>query len=177
MRRLILTFLVIAVVMLGACVRIIPPGTSSPSTTPTPNPTPTPTPSPAMPVPTPRPDSTPTPTPTPPPTTPTPNPTPTPSSTTGLTLDIVSVVSPVGPGNNANLIAKTAPGAYCGITVYYEIGPSTALGLYSKTADSWGSVSWTWKVGAETPRGSWRIVVTSTLDQNTVSRTTYFIVQ
>jgi beta-lactamase superfamily II metal-dependent hydrolase len=120
------------------------------------------------------PTSTPTPTPTPP-LTPTPIPPTTP--TTELTLVILSVTSPVGPGYSATLVAKTAPGATCGITVYYKSGSSTAQGLYSKTADANGSVSWTWKVGTRTTPGSWRIVVTASLSGKTVSQTTYFTVQ
>jgi competence protein ComEC len=99
------------------------------------------------------------------------------SPTTGLTLKIVSVTSPVGPGYNAMLLAKTAPGATCGITVYYKSGSSTAQGLYPKTADVNGNVSWTWKVGTRTTPGSWRIVITANLGGNTVSQTTYFTVQ
>jgi hypothetical protein len=111
---------------------------------------------------------------TPPTTTP---PTTTPSPTTEPTLEIVSVTSPVSPGHNATLVAKTAPGANCDITVYYKSGPSTAQGLYPKTADNNGSVSWTWMVGTRTTPGSWRIVVTATLGGKTVSQTTYFTVQ
>jgi hypothetical protein len=135
-----------------------PPATTPPTTTP---PTTTP------------PTTTP-PTTTPPTTTP---PTTTPPSTTELTLEIVSVTSPVSPGHNATLVARTAPGANCDITVYYKSGPSTAQGLYPKTADSNGSVSWTWLVGTRTTPGSWRIVVTATLGGKTVSQTTYFTVQ
>ncbi len=98
-------------------------------------------------------------------------------STSELTLTIVSVTSPVGPGYNATLIAKTAPGARCTITVYYKSGPSEAAGLYPKDADANGSVSWTWKVGTRTTPGSWRIVVTASLSGKTVSQTTYFTVQ
>lgn len=100
-----------------------------------------------------------------------------PSSTSELTLTIVSVTSPVGPGYNATLVAKTTPGARCTITVYYKSGPSEAAGLYPKDADANGTVSWTWKVGTRTTPGSWRIVVTASLSGKTVSQTTYFTVQ
>ena len=117
---------------------------------------------------------------------PSPTPTPTPTATSALTftpapqaltLQIVSVTSPVSPGANATLVAKTAPGAQCAITVYYKSGPSSAAGLYPKGADSAGSVSWTWKVGTRTTAGSWRIVVSASLDGETISQTTYFTVQ
>lgn len=74
-------------------------------------------------------------------------------------LEIVSVTSPVRAGANATLIAKTTPGASCGITVYYKSGPSSAQGLGPKTAGANGEVSWTWKVGSRTSAGTWRIVV------------------
>jgi len=93
-----------------------------------------------------------------------------------LFLEIVSVTSPIGKGNTATLRAKTIPGADCTITVYYKSGPSSASGLYSKKADSGGSVSWSWKVGTRTTSGSWRIVVTASLDGDTVSQTTNFTV-
>jgi hypothetical protein len=110
--------------------------------------------------------------------TPTPTPTPGPiPAPTELTLEIVSITSPVSPGHNATLVAKTAPGASCSIAVYYKSGPSTAQGLYPKTADNSGSVSWTWMVGTRTTPGSWRIVVTASLGGKTVSQTISFTVQ
>jgi hypothetical protein len=90
-----------------------------------------------------------------------------------LFLSIVSVTpNPIGQGYTATLHAKTVPGAYCAITVYYKSGPSTAAGLYSKEADSQGNVSWSWKVGTRTTPGSWPIVVTASIDGETVSQTT-----
>jgi len=159
-RRSILTVLVIGTLLLGACAPSAPtPAVEKPSPTPTaPSTLPvSPTPTPAL--------------------TPTPIPTPTPTPTTELTLAIVSVTSPVGPGYNATLVAKTTPGANCGITVYYKSGPSTAQGLYPKTTDANGNVSWTRKVGTRTTPGSWKIIVTASLGGKTVSQTTYFTVQ
>jgi hypothetical protein len=49
--------------------------------------------------------------PAPPPAVEKPSPTPTPTPMTELTLEIVSVTSPVGPGHYATLVAKTALGA------------------------------------------------------------------
>jgi competence protein ComEC len=91
-------------------------------------------------------------------------------------LEIVSVTSPIGQGYTATLKAKTLPRAQCTITVYYKSGASTASGLYTKEADSQGNVSWSWKVGTRTTPGSWRIVVTASLEGKTVSQTTYFTV-
>jgi 5-hydroxyisourate hydrolase-like protein (transthyretin family) len=87
------------------------------------------------------------------------------------------VSSPVRAGASATLTAQTTPGANCTITVYYKSGRSTAAGLISKTADSGGRVSWTWKVGSNTTSGSWRIVVASSFNGETTSQTTYFTVR
>lgn len=88
-------------------------------------------------------------------------------------LEIVSVTSPVSKGSYASLTAKTSPNASCSITVYYKSGPSKASGLEPKTADANGMVSWTWKVGASTTSGAWRIVVNC----NGVTKETTFTVQ
>jgi hypothetical protein len=92
------------------------------------------------------------------------------------TLEIEYVTSPVSPGHNATLNVSTNPGARCEITVYYKSGPSQAQGLDPKTADSSGHVSWTWKVGTRTTPGEWKIVVDSTYEGKTVTRSVYFIV-
>ena len=99
-----------------------------------------------------------------------------PAPTDEVSLEIVSVTSPVNPGNYATLEARVTPEAQCSITVYYKSGPSTAQGLYPKQADNNGDVFWTWKVGSRTTPGSWRIVVTATHEGQTVSQETYFIV-
>jgi beta-lactamase superfamily II metal-dependent hydrolase len=58
-----------------------------------------------------------------------------------LTLDIVSVTSPVAPGAKATLVAQTASWAKCTITVYSKSGPSEAEGLGPKEADANGRVA------------------------------------
>jgi micrococcal nuclease len=63
-------------------------------------------------------------------------------------------------GQNATLQARTTPNTSCSIEVDYASGPSTAAGLVAKTSDGGGNVSWTWKVGTNTTRGSWPITVT-----------------
>ncbi|MFA5377211.1 MAG: hypothetical protein WC455_15785 [Dehalococcoidia bacterium] len=94
-----------------------------------------------------------------------------------LTLSITSITQRVNAGNSATLVAQTKPGAQCDITVTYKSGPSTASGLYSKTADSNGRVSWTWTVGSRTTSGTWPIVVTATSNGKTVEKRTSFTVQ
>ena len=106
--------------------------------------------------------------------------TPTPSPTqqsNALPLQITSVTTPVSQGAEATLIAQTEPKAECNISVYYKSGKSTASGLFPKTADSSGRVSWTWKVGTKTTPGSWKIIVTASFGGKTVSQTTYFEVR
>lgn len=71
-----------------------------------------------------------------------------------LSLQIVSVTSPVKAGAYATLNAKTVPNAQCSITVYYNSGPSQASGLTSQNANSNGDVQWTWKVGINTSTGN-----------------------
>jgi len=94
-----------------------------------------------------------------------------------LFLSIISVTSPVAPGENATLQAATLPGASCSIAVYYKSGPSTAAGLYTKTTDGHGNVSWTWKVGTRTTPGTWRIVVSAVLGGESMGVETAFTVQ
>jgi len=98
------------------------------------------------------------------------------TSVAALSLQVVSVTSPVTHGANATLVTKTTPGAQCTITVNYESGPSTASGLEAKSADNLGNVSWTWKVGANTTPGTWQIVVTATSQVSTVTTAANFTV-
>jgi len=101
----------------------------------------------------------------------TPTTNPAPSKPIGVT--ITSITSPVSRNANARVSAQTAPGAQCSVTVIYKSGPSEAQGLYPKTADSQGNVSWTWKVGGNTTRGSWPVHITC----NGASASTSFTVQ
>lgn len=92
-------------------------------------------------------------------------------------IQIISLTSPIDPGAEATLTAKTVPGASCTITVYHKSGPSEAQGLEPKTAGANGMVSWTWKVGASTTPGTWRIVVTATINGQTYTQEIPFIVR
>ena len=95
----------------------------------------------------------------------------------GLELSIVGVTSPVSSGSSATVTAKTAPGADCSIVVQYEHGESTAQGLESKNADGAGNVSWTWKVSPNTTPGTWPISVTASMDGQSVTTETTFVVK
>ena len=94
-----------------------------------------------------------------------------------LTINIVSVTSPVNAGSQATLVAKTLPGAQCDITVDYKSGPSSASGLSPKAADGNGNISWTWTVGSRTTPGTWQIVVNASLNGTSISQSTSFTVQ
>ena len=84
-----------------------------------------------------------------------------PTATVGPTLQtqITNVTSPVRHGEKATLKAMTTAGASCTITVTYTTGPSHASELHMQTADSSGSVQWTWVVGARTKPGIFPIKV------------------
>ncbi len=110
--------------------------------------------------------------------TPAPEATPSPEvSPTPVPLQITSVTSPVRPGQDATLTARTDPFTECTITVTYRTGPSTAAGLEPKTADADGNVSWTWMVGTRTTPGTWPIVVTASVGGVTTTVETTFVVQ
>ena len=94
----------------------------------------------------------------------------------GLELSIVKVTSPVSPNASVALRAQTLPGADCSIDVEYSSGQSEAKGLEPKKADSQGNVSWTWKVGAQTGAGKYKIFVTVTLGGKSGQKDTTFVV-
>lgn len=95
----------------------------------------------------------------------------------GLELTIVDVTSPVSPGSSATVKVKTAPGADCSIAVEYKSGRSKAKGLDSKKADAAGDVSWTWVVGSNTSSGWYPITVTASMDGQSVTEETTFVVK
>jgi len=78
----------------------------------------------------------------------------------GAAVSILSVTSPVAPDGYATITVRGTPGVEYKISVIYSSGPSKASGLYPKTADSDGMVSWTWHVGPKTKPGNWEIIIT-----------------
>jgi hypothetical protein len=76
-----------------------------------------------------------------------------------LDVKLTSLTSPASAGSNATIAVNTAANAKCQITVHYKSGPSKAQGLFPKSADNQGQVSWTWKVGTNTTPGTWPISV------------------
>jgi endonuclease YncB( thermonuclease family) len=76
-------------------------------------------------------------------------------------VQIVSVRSPVAPGDTATLTAQAWPGASCDISYVTPAGNrSTAQGLTPKTAGSDGSISWEWVIGSRTRPGTGQVTVT-----------------
>ena len=94
-------------------------------------------------------------------------------SSTSLKLNNKS--SRVSPGENAHISVTGKPNTEYSIIVDYPSGYSEAEGLYNKTSDSNGVVSWTWEVGTRTTPGTYPITITdlSTYDFNTY----YFTVE
>lgn len=77
-----------------------------------------------------------------------------------LEIKLISLTSPANAGSNATIAVNTVASANCQIIVLYKSGPSKAQGLFPKSADVQGQVSWTWRVGSNTTPGSWPIRVT-----------------
>jgi hypothetical protein len=93
-----------------------------------------------------------------------------------FSIDIISVSTPIGPGNYANISVVTLPYALCEVTVTYASGVSEADGLGDKIANGSGYVSWTWMIEASTAAGSWPIVVTASLGGIEVSDVIYIVI-
>lgn len=88
-----------------------------------------------------------------------------------------SITSPVAPGANAAVTIKTKPNALCHIAVTYNNVPSTDSGLSPKKADAFGSVTWTWTVGPNTPVGAWPVSLTCAENGKSAAFQTYLQVQ
>ncbi len=86
-----------------------------------------------------------------------PPPKPSPNTPVGVALEALD--SPVAPGSNTSMIITTTPTAKCDITVSYDGRKSTDSGLVPKTADAYGSITWSWTVPQNTPSGNWPIYV------------------
>lgn len=74
-----------------------------------------------------------------------------------IVLEITGVSSVVSPGEYAYVSIQGKPNTDYSITVTYKSGASTAEGLYTKTSDGNGNVSWEWKVGTRTSSGTYPI--------------------
>ena len=105
---------------------------------------------------------------------PTAKPTPDPNA---LAVKVTAHTKTARRGGTASLTAKTTGGAECGISVNYPTGPSTARGLEPAKAPKSGSITWTWKVASNTPKGTWPIVVSCTVGDRYGEAKTSFAVK
>ena len=76
---------------------------------------------------------------------------------TGISLDYLT--TPIKINAKATVRIKGKPNTEYKISVFYSSAASTAKGLEAKISDGAGMVSWTWKVGARTKEGEYRIVI------------------
>jgi hypothetical protein len=94
-----------------------------------------------------------------------------------LSVKVTAQTKSARRGGMASLTVKTTGGAECGISVNYPAGPSTALGLEPATAPKSGSITWTWTVASNAPKGAWPIVVSCTLGSRYGETKTTFAVK
>jgi hypothetical protein len=80
-----------------------------------------------------------------------------------LSVKVTKWTRSVRRGGTASVTVRTTKGASCDISVEYASGFATAKGLSSKKASSSGVVTWKWKVGSNTTRGTWPIDVACSL--------------
>jgi hypothetical protein len=93
-----------------------------------------------------------------------PPPKPGPNALVGVAVE--GFDSPVAPGGNSSIIISTAGGAACTISVTYNGVKSTDPGLVPKTADAYGTVSWSWHIPQNTPPGNWPVDITCRLGKH-----------
>jgi hypothetical protein len=71
------------------------------------------------------------------------------------------VVRGARPGQIANVVIETSPGAACGIRYVTPAGAvGEAWGLMPRTADGQGRISWSWFVSVDTRPGTGSVTVT-----------------
>lgn len=75
-------------------------------------------------------------------------------------LVLVSLTESVKAGSTAAVSVKGKPNTEYDINVYYSTTVGTAKGLENKYSDEDGNVSWSWKVGSRTKKGTFKITVT-----------------
>lgn len=81
------------------------------------------------------------------------------SPTPSGAITLVSMTEEVNAGDVATVTVMGEANKKYSITVHYSSGESVASGLESKTSSSDGTVSWSWKVGARTRAGSYKIEI------------------
>jgi hypothetical protein len=77
-------------------------------------------------------------------------------------IKLVSLTSPISPGQNATLVVQVSAGAACFLMYITPAGTdSTAKGLGNTAADGNGHCTWTWKIGSSTRSGTGQLSVSS----------------
>ncbi len=84
-------------------------------------------------------------------------------------VSVLCLTSHVRRGDYAKLQVQTVPDAWCKIDVRYHSGLTTDLDLSPRSAFC-GAVTWRWKVTADTPPGTWPVVVTARLNGEIIGR-------
>lgn len=74
-------------------------------------------------------------------------------------ISLENITSPVTAGETAVLNIKGRPFTEYSVSVYYSSGKSSAKGLEPKISDEKGYVEWSWKIGAKTSPGNYKIVI------------------
>ena len=72
---------------------------------------------------------------------------------------VENITSPIAVGENASLSVKTLATSVCKIQITKGSLVYKDSGLTTKTADSFGTIIWTWTVTKTTPVGKWLIQV------------------
>jgi hypothetical protein len=73
---------------------------------------------------------------------------------------VESITSPVTTGTNASVTVMTNPNSACTILASYNKSVNPIANLSAKTADDYGTVSWTWAIDDSVPIGKWLLIVT-----------------
>ncbi len=77
----------------------------------------------------------------------------------------------------ASITIKTLAKARCYIDVEYASGSSTAAGLGAKTAPSTGRITWDWRVGGRTTKGTWPVYISCSVGSRSADTSTSITVQ
>jgi len=75
-------------------------------------------------------------------------------------IELISLTKKVIAGRTASIKIKGSPNTKYTIYVYYSSGASKAKGLEPVTSNSNGYAEWSWRVGARTKPGTYRIEIT-----------------
>ncbi len=76
-----------------------------------------------------------------------------------IAVTILSLTTPVGNGQMAELEMQGEPNTNYSILVYYSEKPSEAKGLEDKVSDKNGRITWKWRIGSRTKTGEHKIVI------------------